>query len=142
MCWSTTATSTATCGSRPAACSSTTRTPGAPSRRSGRPVTSSGGLPEDVADDLHDPAAPVLDQQRVLADPDPLVAGGRQGQVVVPRIGDEVLGPVPAAGQEVAEAPVPHIETGRPMPRVAIAVGAAVDRRIAAPLPARPVLVA
>src|SRR5258706_9613046 len=97
-------------------------------------------LPEDPAHHLHDAAGVAVDQEGVAADPDPLVAWRRIGQVKVEEVAQEVLVAVPAARQKVAERPGPRVvAVGRAVAADAVALLSPEHRRQA---PALPVLAA
>src|SRR5258708_31773733 len=93
--------------------------------------------PEDPAHHLNDAARVAVDQEGVAADPDPLVAGRRIGQVEVEEVAQEVLVAIPAARQEVAERPgLRVVAVGRAVAADAVALLSPEHRRPAPPLPA------
>ena len=59
--------------------------------RNASSINSLEGLPEEVAERVHDFAAVHVDQQSVVPVPHPHRAGRRRRQLVVPRIADPIL---------------------------------------------------
>ena len=84
-------------------------------------------LPEQAVLDAQHLAGPHIDQDGVVADPDPLAADGRIGQAIAEPV--EIVGRrVPAAGQTVAKRPAADV----PAARVAIGAGAIALRGVEA----------